>query len=55
MSIVLNGYVAVKDVNPGAPSWFRQERYDYCEQFDAHANSSKRTIFGRRTGKKNHK
>ncbi len=55
MSIMLNDYVNVKDLKPVVPSWYRQERYDYCERNEVSGNSSKRSIFSRRAGKKHSK
>lgn len=55
MSIMLNDHVNVKDLKPIVPSWFRQERYDYCERFTSVSGSSKRGIFARRSGKKRSK
>ena len=55
MSIMLNDYVPVKDLKPVVPSWFRQERYDYCEHVAANTVSTKRSIFARRSGKKHSK
>ena len=54
MSIMLNDYVAAKDLKPVVPSWFRQERYHYCEHMNGSA-SAKRSIFARRSGKKQSK
>ncbi len=55
MSIMLNDYVTVKDLKPVVPSWFRQERYDYCERAAAGSNTAKRSIFSRRSGRKQSK
>ena len=55
MSIMLNDHVTVKDLKPIVPSWFRQERYDYCERTGSSSSSSKRSIFSRRAGKKQSK
>ncbi len=55
MSIMLNDYVPVKDMKPVVPSWFRQERYDYCDRTEGGSNSAKRGIFARRSGRKQSK
>lgn len=55
MSIMLNEYVSVRNLRPVVPSWFRQERYDYCDRTPISAGSSIRSIFTRRSGKKNNK
>jgi len=53
MSIMMNEYIAAKDLKPAVPLWFRQERYDYCERFTVRTGS-KRGIFSRFSGKKKH-
>lgn len=55
MSIMMNGCMGVKDYRPVVPSWYKQERYDYCERFAANAGSAKRSIFTRRADKKRNK
>lgn len=55
MSIPLNEYIKVRDLKPVVPSWFRAERYDYCERFESSVVSSKRSLFARLTGKKHNK
>ena len=52
MSIMLNDHVTAKDLKPVVPSWFREERYDYCERMESSTSSSKRSIFARFAGKK---
>ena len=55
MSIMVNGYMEVKDYRPIVPSWYKQERYDYCDRLAAGAGSAKRSIFARRADKKRNK
>ncbi len=55
MSIMMNECMGAKNFRPVVPSWYKQERYDYCERFEASSGSAKRSIFARRAGKKRSK
>ena len=55
MSMMMNGCMGAKNYRPVVPSWYKQERYDYCERFEAGTGSAKRSIFGRRADKKRSK
>ncbi len=52
MSMMENDYYYAKLYRQNTPSWYRLERYDYCESFNENALSAKRSIFTRRFGKK---
>lgn len=52
MSIMLSNYHETNNYTPVVPSWFRMERYDYCEPINKSAVSSKRSIFSFLTDKK---
>lgn len=52
MSIMLSNYIETNHLAPVVPSWFRMERYDYCDRIDKSALSSKRSIFSSRNSKK---
>lgn len=52
---MMNGCMGVKDYRPVVPSWYKQERYDYCERFAPGAGSAKGSIFSRRAAKKRSK
>jgi len=42
MSIMLGNYIDTNHLKPVVPSWFRMERYAYCEPISKNAASSKR-------------
>jgi len=52
MSIMLSNYIETNHLTPVVPSWFRMERYDYCDRMDKSAVSPKRSIFSSRSSKK---
>ena len=55
MSIVVNGNFFADTYQQMNPSWYRLERYGYCETLKESALSVKRSLFGRRAGKKRSK
>jgi len=52
MSIMLSNYIESNHLSPVVPSWFRTERYDYCEPIRKSAASSKRNRFSAIADKK---
>lgn len=52
MSIMLSNYIASDNIKPVTPSWFRMERYDYCEPINKSAGHTKNSIFSFFTDKK---
>ena len=55
MSIMMNGCMGVQNLRPVVPSWYKQERYDYCERAAAASGSAKRSFMSRRADKKRSK
>ena len=53
MSIMLSNYIETNYFTPVVPSWFRQERYDYCDKIDKKALFSKRSSHSSHSDKKN--
>lgn len=53
MSIMLSNYIDTNRYAPVVPSWYRMERYDYCDRVNKREISTKRSAFSFLTGKKN--
>ena len=55
MSNIVNDYLYTRDCKQNVPSWYRLERYDYCDTFSKNSFSEKRGIFSRLSARKNRK